>query len=134
MSKYDDMIDLPHPTSRKHPRMSMYERAAQFAPFAALTGYEEAIEETARRVDSYIVLDEEGIRDLNDKLNYIVTNINDNIKVSVVYFVKDTKKDGGLYKTYVGNIRLIDEVEKKIIFKDKTIIYLRDIYHIEIIK
>lgn len=134
MSKYDDMIDLPHPTSRKHPRMSMYERAAQFAPFAALTGYEEAIEETARRVDSYIVLDEEGIRDLNDKLNYIVTNINDNIKVSVEYFVKDTKKDGGLYKTYIGNIRLIDEVEKKIIFKDKTIIYLRDIYHIEIIK
>lgn len=134
MSKYDDMIDLPHPTSRKHPRMSMYERAAQFVPFAALTGYEEAIEETARRADSYIVLDEEGIRDLNDKLNYIVTNINDNIKVSVEYFVKDTKKDGGLYKTYIGNIRLIDEVEKKIIFKDKTIIYLRDIYHIEIIK
>lgn len=134
MSKYDDMIDLPHPTSRKHPRMSMYERAAQFAPFAALTGYEEAIEETARRVDSYVVLDEEGIRDLNDKLNYIVTNINDNIKVSVEYFIKDTKKDGGFYKTYVGNIRLIDEVEKKIVFKDKTIIYLRDIYHIEIIK
>lgn len=133
MSKYDDIIDTKYPFGLGHPRMSMHDRAAQFAPFAALTGYEEAIEETARQTDDLIMLDEEGIRELNEKLAYINNNLNKNIEVNIEYFVKDEKKQGGCYKMIKGIVKRIDEVEKILIFKDKTKIPLKYIYHIEII-
>lgn len=132
MSKYDDIINTKYPFGLGHPRMSMYDRAAQFAPFAALTGYEEAIDETARQTDDLIMLDEEGIRDLNDKLNYINSNLEKNIKVSIEHFIKDEKKKGGAYITTSAYIKRIDEVEKIIILKDKTRIPIKYIYHIDI--
>lgn len=133
MSKYDDIINLPHPKSLKHPSMSMYDRAAQFAPFAALTGYEEAIEETSRQTDEFIILDEESITILNDKLNYINSNINNHIEVSIEYFIKDDKKQGGTYKTIKGTVKKVDEIDKVIILNDKVKIPLKYIYHIEIL-
>lgn len=131
MSKYDDIINIPHPTSLKHPRMSMQARAAQFAPFAALTGYEEAIEETGRQTDEFIILDEESIAILNDKLNYLNSNLDKNTEVKIEYFIKDDKKQGGTYKTVKGIIKKIDEIDKVLILKDKTRISLIKIINIE---
>lgn len=131
MSKYDDIINIPHPTSLKHPRMSMQARAAQFAPFAALTGYEEAIEETGRQTDEFIILDEESIAILNDKLNYLNSNLDKNTEVKIEYFMKDDKKQGGTYKTIKGIIKKIDEIDKVLILKDKTRISLINIINIE---
>ena len=87
--EYDDIIDLPHPTSRKHPRMSLHDRAAQFAPFAALTGHEAAIKETARLTDRKAELSDEMIAELNDQINIIRDNIGTDQIIAVTYFVPD---------------------------------------------
>ena len=97
--EYDDIIDLPHPTSRKHPRMSLHDRAAQFAPFAALTGHEAAIKETARLTDRKAELSDEMIAELNDQINIIRDNIGTDQIIAVTYFVPDEKKSGGEYMT-----------------------------------
>ena len=93
--KYDDIINLPHPTSKKHPRMSLYARTAQFSPFAALTGHEAAIKETVRQTDAKQVLSEEVIAELNKKLYLIAETIGTQQMVEITYFVPDAKKDGG---------------------------------------
>ena len=100
--KYDDIINLPHPTSKKHPRMSLYARAAQFSPFAALTGHEAAIKETVRQTDAKQVLSEEVIAELNKRLYLIAETIGTQQMVEITYFVPDTKKDGGAYITCSG--------------------------------
>ena len=87
--KYDDIINLPHPTSKKHPRMSLYARAAQFSPFAALTGHEAAIKETVRQTDAKQVLSEEVIAELNKKLYLIAETIGTQQMVEITYFVPD---------------------------------------------
>lgn len=131
MSKYDDIINTKYPFGLGHPRMSMYDRAAQFAPFAALTGYEEAIEETARQTDSFIMLDEEGLRDLNEKLNYLASH--KNTKVEIEYFIKDDKKEGGSYKTLEGIVRNVDDVNQLLIFIDKAKLEFNQILTIKLI-
>ena len=91
---YEDIINMEHPTSKKHPRMSMYARAAQFSPFAALTGHDDAVKEAARQTERFIELDEDSLARLNDKLNMIEENIDADIPVSITYFVPDERKDG----------------------------------------
>lgn len=118
--RYDDVINRQHPTSKKHPRMSNMNRAAQFAPFAALTGYEESIAETARLTDRRIELSEYEIEELNAKLNFIQDHIKEHPKVTVTYFQPDDRKEGGTYVTVTGKVRKIDEVNRVIIFENGT--------------
>lgn len=95
--RYDDMLHLPHPTSQKHPRMPISDRAAQFSPFAALTGHEAAVKETARLTDQKIELDESKKAILDAKLQMIVEQIKSQPIVTITYFVPDEKKAGGAY-------------------------------------
>ena len=117
--KYDDVIWRQHPTSKKHPRMSRMNRAAQFAPFAALTGYEESIAETTRLTDHRIELSEEDIEDINAKLNFIKEHIKERPEVTVTYFQPDERKEGGEYLTVTGRVRWIDEVNGALVFEDE---------------
>ncbi len=125
--RYDDVINRQHPTSKRHPRMSNMNRAAQFAPFAALTGYEESIEESTRLTDRKIELSEYEIEELNAKLNFIQDHIKEHPKVTVTYFQLDEKKEGGVYITVTGKVRRIDEVNRVIIFENGTEIAVEQI-------
>lgn len=128
--KYEDVINRQHPTSKKHPRMSRMNRAAQFAPFAALTGYEESIEETARLTDSRIELGEDEIKEINAKLNFIQEHIKERPKVTITFFQPDEKKDGGKYTVATGKVRRIDEFNRIIIFEDMMEIAIDEITEI----
>ena len=127
---YFDIISRQHPTSKKHTRMSNKNRAAQFAPFAALTGYEESIEETARLTDSRIELGEDEIKEINAKLNFIQEHIKERPKVTITYFHPDEKKDGGKYTVATGKVRRIDEFNRIIIFEDMMEIAIDEITEI----
>lgn len=118
MNSYDDMLNLPHHTSPSRPRMSNYNRAAQFAPFAALTGYEEAISETARITDTRIELDEYTKAELNEQLNLLKDHEGESVEVRITYYQPDEKKDGGAYLNVVGQIRKIDEYHRLIIMEE----------------
>lgn len=130
MGKYDDIINLPHHKSSTRKQMSMIDRAAQFAPYMSLSGYSDDVKETARLTDTKLELSEEEINLLNRKLNFIAEN---KLKeeFSVTYFVPDSRKEGGEYAVKTGIIRRIDDIYKKIIFKDKTEIYFSDILQID---
>ena len=119
---YFEILSREHPTSKKHPRMSRMNRAAQFAPFAALTGYEESIEETARLTDHRIELSEYEIEELNAKLNFIQEHIKERPEVTITYFQPDERKEGGSYITVSGKVRRIDEANKVLVFEDEKII------------
>lgn len=129
--KYDDIINLPHPISSRHPRMPLEDRAAQFAPFAALTGHEAAIKETARLTDEKEVLSDEVIAILNDKLNIIAENLGTEQMVQITYFVPDEKKSGGAYVTHSGIVKKIDYYERILIMTDGTVIPVGQISEIE---
>ena len=128
---YDDIINLPNPTSKNHPRMSLHDRAAQFAPFAALTGHDAAIKETTRLTDERLELSDEVIMKLNDQLNMIRDNIGTEQEVSITYFVSDDKKSGGAYLTHSGIVKKIDEFERKLIMQDETVIPIEQISEIQ---
>ena len=130
MNKYKDIINLPHHVSKTRKAMSLYNRAAQFAPFAALTGYDDAIKETARLTEERIELSDELKNMLNQKIKLIIENIKLQPEVVITYFVHDNKKSGGVYKTISGNVKRIDEVEKCIIFTNKLKIFFSDIISI----
>ena len=130
MSKYDSIINLPHYELKNHKRMSTYSRAAQFSPFAALTGYSDSVKETARSTDKERNLSEDMKSKIDMKLQLIEEHIKERPKITVLYFVKDKKKSGGEYLEYTGNVRRIDIVGRNIIFVDKKIINLEDIYEI----
>lgn len=131
MNNYDDIINMPHHISKTRKPMSLQNRSAQFAPFSALTGYDEKVREVARETSRKIELDD-GIKlILNEKLSFIKTNIKLRPKVTITYFVKDEKKSGGCYKTITGNVRVIDEIYKRIILIDNTIISFDSIVSIE---
>lgn len=130
MNKYKDIINLPHHVSKTRNPMSLYNRAAQFAPFAALTGYNDAIKETARLTEQKIELSDELKNMLNQKIKLIIENIKLQPEVVITYFVHDNKKSGGVYKTISGNVKRIDEVEKCIIFTNKLKIFFSDIISI----
>lgn len=116
--KYNDIIDLPHHESKTRPRMSMLDRAAQFSPFAALTGHDAAIRETARLTEQRVILDECEIEMLNEKLRSIEACLDDQRLVSVTCFKPDEKKSGGAYVTVTGAVKRIDPVEQVIVMGD----------------
>ena len=129
--KYDDIINLPHHTSNKYPRMSMQDRAAQFSPFAALTGHAELIDETARLTDKKIELtDDEKIR-IDEKLQIIRLFVGREESFSFTYFVADTQKCGGAYISYDGSIKKIDEIKKIIYLVDGASINIEDILDVK---
>lgn len=131
---YSDIIDQPHHVSKVHPAMTMFERAAQFAPFAALTGHKEAIKETERLTTAKKILDENQIEMINRKLQLIISNLQLQPVIKVVYFQKDLRKNGGKYIEKSGVVKKIDEYSKKIVLVDGTKIDIEDIYGIEIVK
>ena len=128
MSEYDDIIDLPRPKS-KHEPMPMSDRAAQFSPFAALTGYADAIDETARLTDARIELSEEERAELDYKQQYLATL--DAPTVTVTYFVPDERKSGGAYVTHTGVLKRVDEVERMVVFKDGLRVPLDEVMDIK---
>ena len=129
--KYDDIIGLPHPISVKHPQMAREDRAAQFSPFAALTGYDEAISETQRLTETKKELDEDVKTRLNEKIAVLATRIAEHPVVKITYFKEDGKKEGGAYLTSVGAVRKVKEFEKILQMEDGTEIPLADVSGIE---
>lgn len=127
MSRYDSIINLPHKQSSVRKRMLISDRAAQFAPFAALTGYEEAVKETARLTDLKIEQTEHALDMLNQKITTIKEIISDQPAVKITYFVPDSRKQGGKYETYTGRLRLIDETFRTFVFTDGRKINMDDI-------
>ena len=120
MDSYDDLMDLPHHTSAVHPPMSVYDRAAQFAPFAALTGHDTAIRETARLTESRVELDEYSKADLNRRLCILQDRIDEQPEVSITYYLPDKKKSGGVYVTVTGCVKKVDEYEHIVVMRDGT--------------
>ena len=130
---YQDIINLPRHISQKHPHMSIHDRAAQFAPFAALTGHAEAVNETARIVDRKIDLGEDAIPEIAEKLNYIRIYADRQTLVNITYFVQDEKKTyGGRYVTKQTAIKKTDDVTQTVILADGTAVRYDDISEIEI--
>lgn len=115
---YDDIIDLPHPTSKKHPRMSMGERAAQFSPFAALTGFGEVIRETGRLTDQRVELGESDREELERQLHYLCACERERPGVQVTYFVPDELKEGGSYTTITGKLKRVDPAERILMLEE----------------
>lgn len=128
--KYDDIINLPHHVSKKHPQMPLLSRAAQFSSFAALTGHDAAIQETARLTESFIELDENKKEQLDGQLQLIRENLGQKPECEIVYFQPDEKKDGGAYVTIRGRIKKIDEYTHQIIFADGTALPIGHIFSI----
>lgn len=129
-SKYDDIINLPHHISNKHPQMALEARAAQFAPFAALTGYDDAVKETARLTNERIELDDEAKNILDNKIQMIKEQIKTRSTATFTYFIPDLKKDGGKYVNVTGIVRKIDEYRQVIVLEDKTEIPINEIVEI----
>lgn len=128
---YEDIINLPHHTSSKRQRMSREARAAQFSPFAALTGHDEAIKETARLTDKRSELDEMTKTMLNEKFNFIIEHINSQPEITVTYFIPDTLKEGGMYVDFTGRVKKYNYLSRVVCFTDKTEIKVDDIIEIE---
>lgn len=128
---YDEIIDMPYQKSIQHPHMSNADRAAQFAPFAALTGHKAVLHETARITDQRKILDENQITMINQQLQDILLQIHHHPHIQVTYFLKDQIKKGGEYITITKRLKKIDEYEHILLFEDGTNIYIHDIYEIE---
>lgn len=131
MGPYDDIINLPHRVSASHPHMSALDRAAQFSPFAALTGYEDAVKETARLTNKRVELDESSKAILNDRLCMIQDTLEDQPQVSITYFKPDNKKAGGAYITTTGGVKKINEYERSMVMQDATKILIDEIISID---
>ena len=128
---YDDIIHLPHHVSKTRPQMSMEDRAAQFSPFAALTGYDAAILETGRLTEDKLELGEETQAILDRKQRYLAEIIDTKPEITVTYFVPDEKKSGGAYSTVTGFLKRIDEYERVLMLTDGRKIQLDAIFDIE---
>ena len=129
--KYSDIINLGHPEPKNHPRMSIDKRAGIFAPFAALTGYEDEVKETGRRTEEEIEINDDVKERLDQKLSFIIKNIYNQPKVLITFFIKDNKKSGGKYITKEVNIKSIDMIYIKLITTKKETINIEDIINIE---
>ena len=130
MSDYSDIINLPHHQSKVHPQMSMHDRAAQFSPFAALTGYEDAVKETARTTEARIELDEQERRELNQRLNDLIAHLAEHPVATITYFVPDERKDGGEYVTVTGVVKKYRADERQLVMSDGGVIRVEDIYEV----
>lgn len=131
MNNYEDIINLNHYNPKFHPRMSIYNRSAQFAPFAALTGYDEAVAEVSRLTDDKIELNDDLRNFIDIKLHIIEKHIKEKSIVKILYFEKDKRKQGGKYIEYSGIVKRIDLINKFIIFEDKFKIGLEVILNID---
>ena len=129
--QYDDIIGLPRPRSNRRAPMPLANRAAQFMPFAALTGYEAAVREEARLTDRKIALDDDALTQLNARLEVIDGLLPEAPDVTVTYFVPDPRKQGGAYRSLSGRVRRIDPVAGQLIMRGGTAIPLGDIQRIE---
>lgn len=129
--KYGDMLNMPHHVSATRPQMPMSDRAAQFSPFAALTGYDAAIKETGRLTDTKIELDDEELHRLNLKFQFLVEYLEDEPEVAVTYFKADERKAGGAYLKATGIVKKLDDFERLITMQDGTKIPMDDILTIE---
>ena len=128
---YDDIIHLPHHVSEIHPQMTIINRAAQFSPFAALTGYEDALGETSRLTDAKVALAEDEKEILDEKLRMIQEGIKNHPEVTITFFVPDEKKAGGAYTSVTGRVKKIDGYEQTVVMQDGTKIPVGEITEIE---
>lgn len=131
MGKYDNIIDRPHHVSYRHSHMSMVNRAAQFSPFAALTGYEAAVSETARLTEAKIELTEDSRTELDRKQQWLTAHASERPEVTVTFFVQDARKSGGSYQTITGQFKRIDSVDRRLQLADGTGIPLDDILDLQ---
>lgn len=127
---YSDIIYMERPQS-KHPKMSIYDRSAQFSPFAALTGHDDAIQETARLTEKRRILDKEQIQTLNNQLNFLISHLSNKFTITITYFQDDKLKDGGKYISQTSFISKIDTFNRFILLDSGEKIYFRDLYRIE---
>lgn len=128
--KYDDIINLEHHVSKTHKQMSIEERSAQFAPFAALTGYEDEVKETERITERMIEITEDIRSILDEKIHLIQNKIVEQPEVTITYFIADSNKQGGKYQTINGKVKKIDDYKKRIILTNNTDILIKDIIEI----
>ena len=131
MKEYDDIINLPHHVSKNHPPMPMMNRAAQFAPFAALTGYDAVIRETGRLTDGFIELDEDKTEQLNRRIAELLEEIDEQPMVTVTFFKPDERKAGGSYSTVSGQLKKVDEFNQVLVMEDDTAISFSSIFDIQ---
>ena len=128
---YEDIIDLPHPISKIHRPMALADRAAQFNPFAALTGYDDEIREAARFTCEKILLAEDEKQALDKKLQGLMLRIHEHPELEVTYFIADEKKTGGVYQTLHGVLKKIDAIQRTLVLMDGTRIEIQDILRLE---
>lgn len=131
MNQYEDIINLPHHVSPTRPQMPMSDRAAQFAPFAALTGYDAAIKETGRLTDEKIELDEDSLTALDMKYQLLMEALDEAPKVTITYFQPDERKAGGKYITATAAVKKVDDFERRITMQDGTKIPMDDVLSID---
>lgn len=131
MGNYDDIINLPHHVSETHPPMPRADRAAQFSPFAALTGYDAAVRESARVTQRRMELDEGVKAELNRRLNRILDCLPEQPQVSLTYFVPDERKVGGAYRTVTGRVKKMDSVAKTLTLVDGTMVPMEELTAVE---
>lgn len=129
--RYDDILDLPRPISKKHPPMSLLNRAAQFAPFAALTGHEAAIREAERLTEEEVVSDENRKELLDFRLQVLQRHLGEEPEVTVTYFKPDDRKSGGAYETMTGAVKKVDEYKGELVFTDKRRVALAEVLWME---
>ena len=129
-TKYEDIINLPHHVSKTRPQMPISDRAAQFAPFAALTGYDDAVKETGRLTDDKIELEESSLNELNAKIQLLREKLADAPEVTFTYFRPDDRKDGGAYLTITGTVKKLDDYERLLVLQDGTKVPMDDILDI----
>ena len=130
-NRYDEIINLPHHVSKTRPQMPMSDRAAQFAPFAALTGYDSVIKETGRLTGERIELDEEALTDLNMRYQLLVDALDEEPEVEITYFKPDERKSGGEYVTVTGTVKKVDDFERLITMYDGTKIPMDDVLAVD---
>lgn len=128
---YDDIMNLPHHVSATRPHMSAIDRAAQFSPFAALTGYGDAIKETARLTGERVELDEYMKDVLSVRLQIIADQLKEHPEIAITYFQPDEKKNGGAYVTVIGRVKKIDEYERVVVMIDGTRVPIDEIASID---
>ena len=129
---YEDIIHLPHHVSPTRPQMSMSDRAAQFSPFAALTGYDAAIKETGRLTETRVELTDDELDGLNRKYMLLEESIRTGLGVELTYFLPDSRKDGGSYRSVRGSVKKIDASEREIYMMNGTVIPMDDVVNIDI--
>ncbi|MCR5090984.1 MAG: hypothetical protein K6C08_15910 [Oscillospiraceae bacterium] len=130
--KYADIIDLPHPVSKRHPQMALHNRAAQFSPFAALTGYDAAVAEAGRYTDSRLDITDSQISGISAKLRLLQEELDEKPEIEIRYFLPDERKPGGAYITVKSRVLKIDEYRQAVFLADGAAVPFQEIYSLEI--